>query len=74
MGIRYPWALGKGHAGNPSRQALRDGQKSPGVSHNPLQETAMLADEVEHSRALGKRGWWAKGLGAHSNMQSPAAP
>lgn len=46
MGIRYAWALGKRHAGNPSRQGL--GRR---VLEFPIilcRKTAMLVDkEVE---------------------------
>lgn len=64
------------HAGSPSRQALGGGGKSPGVSHNPFL--------CKKQRRWLTRGWGGRqgpgegaagrGLGAHSNMQSPAAP
>lgn len=74
MGMRYPglWAR---HAGSPSRQALGDGwEESWSFPQSfSLQGTGRLAAEWGEKRALG-RGAAGKGLRAHSNMQSPAAP
>lgn len=64
------------HAGGPSRQALGGGGKSPGVSHNPFlckEQQRWLMSGWGRRQGPGE-GAAGRGLGAHSNMQSPAAP